>query len=311
MTVEAIEVDRLCRDFAGRRALDGLTLRVPAGTVLGLLGPNGAGKTTTIRLLLGLLEPTSGQARVFGLDPRTHGHAIRSCTGALLEHSGLYERLSAADNLEFYGRVWRLPRSERRARIEQLLSALGLWERRSEPVATWSKGMKQKLAIARALLHRPRLLVLDEPTAGLDPVSSAAVHDDLAALVSRDGVTVLLTTHNLGEAEKLCTRIAILRAGQLLAQGAPHEIRARSAQRRVDIAGRRFGADVVAKLEALANVRSVRAEVDGLLSIELGPGAEVAALVGLIVRSGGEVEEVRRGQASLEDAFQTLMKEAG
>jgi ABC-2 type transport system ATP-binding protein len=200
----AIQSDGLSRSFGQLRAVDDLRLEVPRGIVFGFLGPNGSGKTTTIRLLLGLLEPSAGQARVLGFDLRTQADEIRARTGALLEHSGLYERLSAEDNLEFYGRVWRLPDDARRKRREELLGNLGLWDRRKEPVGTWSRGMKQKLAIARTLLHRPALIFLDEPTAGLDPIAAAALHKDLTALVVQERVTVFLTTHNLAEAEKLC-----------------------------------------------------------------------------------------------------------
>jgi ABC-2 type transport system ATP-binding protein len=176
----AIHTDDLTRDFKTVRAVDALSLDVPPGILFGFLGPNGSGKTTTIRLLLGLLEPTAGKAEVLGFDTRTRADDIRARVGALLEHPGLYERLSAEDNLEFYGRAWRLPASERGARIKELLSNVGLWERRKEPVGTWSRGMKQKLAVARALLHRPPLIFLDEPTAGLDPVAAAELRQDLA-----------------------------------------------------------------------------------------------------------------------------------
>ena len=220
-----IATDGLSRDFGARRAVDNLTLNVRTGSVFGLLGPNGAGKTSTIRLLLGLLEPSSGSARVFGLDTRTQGNRIRESAGALLEHAGLYERLSAEDNLEFYGRAFRMSLEDRRNRIEDLLTHLGLWNRRGETVATWSRGMKQKLAIARAMLHRPRLLFLDEPTGGLDPVAAAAFRSDLTGLVARERTTVFLTTHNLSDAERLCDSVAVMNNGKLLATGSPHEVR--------------------------------------------------------------------------------------
>ncbi len=210
MNTYAIKIERLTRDFKTVRALDGLSLEVPKGIVFGFLGPNGSGKTTTLRVLLGLLEPTEGAANVFGYDSRTHGHEIRKRTGALLEYTGLYERLSAVDNLEFYGRVWLMSAAERRDRIKELLERAGLWERRKERVGTWSRGMKQKLAVCRAILHRPSLLFLDEPTAGLDPIASAALRDEIAGLVSSEGLTVFLTTHNLTEAEKLCSMIGVI-----------------------------------------------------------------------------------------------------
>jgi len=163
----AISTDDLARDFNSVRAVDGLSINVPTGSIFGFLGPNGAGKTTTIRLLLGLLEPTSGKARVLGFDIQTQSNELRQRTGVLLEHSGLYERLSAEDNLEFYGRVWRLSAAERHSRIKELLTHLDLWERRKERVETWSRGMKQKLAIARALLHRPSVIFWTNRRQGL------------------------------------------------------------------------------------------------------------------------------------------------
>jgi len=307
----AIDTNALTRAFGARAVLDDLTLRVPAGSVFGLLGPNGAGKTTTIRLLLGLLEPTSGSACVLGLDPRSGGDGIRQRSGALLEHAGLYERLSAEDNLEFHGRICRLPRTARRERIDELLTHLGLREHRREVVATWSRGMKQKLAIARAMLHRPELLFLDEPTAGLDPIAAAALRDDLAALVSREHVTVFLTTHNLAEAEALCAQVGVLRAGKLLAIGTPQEVRSGGRRAQVEISGRGLSDALVSIVARRLEVRSVSvAEPGARLAIELRPGADIAGVVAAIVGGGGEVEEVRRGPATLEEAFRTLVEEA-
>lgn len=304
----AIRTDNLTRDFGAVRALNRLTLEVPRGTIFGFLGPNGAGKTTTIRLLLGLLEPTAGLAEVLGFDVRTHADEVRTRTGALLEHSGVYERLKAEENLEFYGRVWRMPAAARSARIKELLTHLGLWDRRKETVGTWSRGMKQKLAIARALLHRPELIFFDEPTAGLDPVAAAALREDLMTLAAREGVTVFLTTHNLAEAEKLCRLVGVIRQGQLLAVGSPDELRAGQGTPRVEIVGRSFSESLLASLRARPEVAKVEQQGNRLL-IDLRDSASVAPLVALVVGSGGEVEEVRRAHASLEEVFLTLMEE--
>jgi ABC-2 type transport system ATP-binding protein len=230
MSQIAIRATGLTREFSSVRALDDLTIEVPAGVVFGFLGPNGAGKTTTIRLLLNLIEPTRGSAEVLGFDTCTQGHEIRARSGALLEHSGLYERLSAEDNLRFYGRVARMTGRDVEHRIQELLTQMGLWDRRKEAVVKWSRGMKQKLAVARAVLHRPDLVFLDEPTAGLDPVAASSLRKDLAALVSQQGATIFLTTHNMAEAEKLCNLVAVIRQGRLLAVGNPSELRARAGQ---------------------------------------------------------------------------------
>jgi ABC-2 type transport system ATP-binding protein len=305
----AIQLDNLTRDFETVRAVDGLSLEVPAGTIFGFLGPNGAGKTTTIRLLLGLLEPSDGQARVLGYDPCTQSQEIRTRTGALLEHSGVYEHLSARDNLEFYARAYRLPAAEREARIRDLLEQMGLWERCTDQAGTWSKGMQQKLALARALLHRPSLVLLDEPTAGLDVPSAAAVREDLAELAEREGTTVFLTTHNMAEAERLCSRVAVIRHGRLVAIGSPDELRARSGGgARVEVSGRGFTEQALALLRARPEVAGVALQ-NSHLEIDLRHDAATAPLVSLLVGAGAEVEEVRRGKASLEDVFMTLMQE--
>jgi len=308
MTEAAIRIDGLTRDFGTVRALEGLSLEVPAGIIFGFLGPNGSGKTTTINLLLGLLEPTSGKAEVLGFDTRTRPDEIRSRAGALLEHHGLYEQMSAEENLEFYGRVWRLPAAERQDRIRELLVHMEVWDRRRERVITWSRGMKQKLALARALIHRPPLVFLDEPTAGLDVVAAAALRDDLAALAAREGVTVFLTTHNMAEAERLCARVAVIRGGKLVAIGHPDELRAETGGPRMEVIGRGFDDHVAGLLRARPEVSAVEVH-DSHMLVHLSRETEVAPLVSLIVGAGVQVEEVRKGKASLEEVFLTLMEE--
>jgi ABC-2 type transport system ATP-binding protein len=308
MTATAVRIENLTRDFGPVRAVDGLSLEVPSGVVFGFLGPNGAGKTTTIRLLLGLLEPTDGRAEVLGFDTRTQADEVRTRTGALLEHSGIYEQLSAEDNLEFYGRVWRLPLAERRARIKELLIHMEVWERRKEPAGKWSRGMRQKLALARSLLHRPSLVLMDEPTAGLDVVAAVAVRDDLASLAAREGVTVFLTTHNMAEAEKLCNQVAVIREGSLVALGHPDDLRARAGGPYVEIVGRGFSEEALNLLRARPEVATAEVQ-DERLAIELRQETDTAPLVSLLVGAGVQVEEVRRGKASLEEVFLTLMEE--
>ena len=303
-----IRTEHLSRFFSTVKAVDDLSLEVPAGIVFGFLGPNGAGKTTTIHLLLGLLESTQGQASVLGFDTRTQADEIRTRIGALLEFAGLYERMTAEDNLDFYGRIYHMPAAERRARIKELLTHLDLWDRRKDPVGKWSRGMKQKLAVARALLHHPPLIFLDEPTAGFDPVAAATLRNDLASLVAREGVTVFLTTHNLTEAEKLCAQVGVIRQGKLLTVGNPDELRLRTGGPQAEIVGDGFNDQTLALLRERPEVANVALH-NSHLTIELRGESKIGPLVSLIVRSGGEVEEVRRGKASLEDVFLTLMEE--
>jgi ABC-2 type transport system ATP-binding protein len=308
MAQVAIRTVDLTRDFGAVRAVDSVTLEVPAGIIFGFLGANGAGKTTMIHLLLGLLDPTAGHAEVLGFDPCTQGGQVRAQAGALLEFSGLYERLSAEDNLDFYGRVYHMAAADRQARIKELLTHLDLYDRRRERVGTWSRGMKQKLAIARVLLHRPKLIVLDEPTAGLDPVAAAALRDDLESLVHREGATVFLNTHNLPEAERLCQQVGVIRQGKLLATGSPDALRRQSGRPQAEILGEGFTPEVLTLLRARPDVEQAERQ-NGRLVITLRGETRLAPIVAALVGAGAGIEEVRRGQASLEDVFLSLMEE--
>lgn len=308
MSELAIRTEHLSRSFGSVQAVDDLSLEVPVGIVFGFLGANGAGKTTTIHLLLGLLEPTAGKATVLGFDTHAQADQIRARAGSLLEFNGLYERMSAEDNLEFYGRIYHMSAADRRARAKELLVHLDLWDRRTNQVSTWSRGMKQKLAVARALFHRPQVVFLDEPTSGFDPVAAAALRDDLATLVKQEGVTVFLNTHNLAEAERLCALVGVIRKGKLLALGNPDELRFKQGAPQAEIVGRGFDDELLDLLRERPEVASAEVQ-NGHLILGLKGDSEVGPLVSLIVRHGGEVEEVRKGAASLEDVFLTLMEE--
>jgi len=243
-----------------------------------------------------------------GFDTRSQAHEIRTRCGALLEFSGLYERMSAEDNLDLYGRIYSMSLLERKARAKELLIHLGLWDRRKEKVGKWSRGMKQKLAVARALFHHPPLIFFDEPTAGFDPVAAAALHADLTSLVTHEGVTVFLNTHNLAEAEKLCAQVGVIRNGKLLTIGNPDDLRLRKGGHQVEIIGNGFNGKTLTLLQARPEVVGVEIQNNHLL-IELRGESPTGPLVTQIVQSGGEVEEIHRMGTSLEDLFLTLMKE--
>lgn len=308
MAENAICIENLTRDFKTIRAIDHVSLEIPAGSVFGFLGPNGAGKTTMIRLLLGLLEPTQGRAAVLGFDTIKQAGRIREKTGALLEYTGLYERLTAEDNLEFYGRVWHMTKTDRQARIKELLDRLGLWERRKDRVRTWSRGMKQKLAVARALFHRPAVIFLDEPTAGFDPVSAVAFREDLSHLAQQEGVTIFLATHNLSEAEKLCTLVGVLKEGKLLTVGHPDHLRRQNQATEAEVTGKNFTEDFMTCLLARPEIRTAVRQNDHL-RIRINQGHTMPPLVKFMVEQGIEIEEIHRGKASLEEVFLTLMEE--
>jgi ABC-2 type transport system ATP-binding protein len=223
---EAIRTDELTLSFGQERALDGLTFEVDAGEVVALLGPNGAGKTTTVRILNGLLRPDAGSSRVLGLDPVTDGDALRRRTGVMSEQSGLDERLTARENVVFSARMRGLSQAAATAQANELLEQFGIGHRANDRVQGFSTGQRKRVALARALLHEPEVLFLDEPTAGLDPEATRDVLDLLASLAAEHGRTVLLCTHFLGEAGRLCHRMAVLHRGHLRAFGRPDDLAA-------------------------------------------------------------------------------------
>jgi ABC-2 type transport system ATP-binding protein len=303
----AIKTTQLSRNFDSLKAVDRLSLEVPRGIVFGFLGPNGSGKTTTIRLLLGLLDADEGQAEVLGFDTRQHPDEVRIRCGALLEHHGLYERLSAADNLDYYGRIWHMSKPERENRIRELLSPLELYDRRNEPIGRWSRGMKQKLAVARTLMHRPELIFLDEPTSGLDPVASATLRDDLETLAEQEGVTIFLTTHNLAEAEKLCAQVGVINHGKLLAVGSPEELRSRTSAPRLYVTGK-FTPQTVDQLKTNPLVAKMEHH-NGRLVLDLTDLTRSHEIVAQLVGVGAQIDEVRKEKADLEDVFLNLVED--
>ena len=304
----AIQTNLLTRSFGDLKAVDRLTLEIPRGIVFGFLGPNGSGKTTTIRLLLGLLDADQGSAQVLGFDTKKQPDEVRVRCGALLEHNGLYERLSAADNLDYYGRIWRMSKEDRAKRIRELLEPLDLYKRRDEPIGRWSRGMKQKLAVARALMHHPELVFLDEPTAGLDPVASAALRDDLASLAAQEGVTIFLTTHNLVEAEKLCAQVGVIHHGQLLAVGSPADLRSRTSAPRLYIVGQGITPEIVERLRDNALVGKVQ-QHNGELIVDLTDLTRSHEIVAQLAGAGVQIDEVRKEKADLEEVFLRLVDE--
>jgi ABC-2 type transport system ATP-binding protein len=306
-----LRTDGLTRRFGEVLAVDSLTLEVGTGEIFGLLGPNGAGKTTTMRMLCCLLRPTAGTAYIDGLAIGREADAtrIRGQIGLLPEVPGLYERLSAWKNLEFFARMYGVSKGTREATIESLLRFLDLWARRDEPVATFSKGMKQKIAIARALVHEPRYLFLDEPTAGLDPRAAFAVREFVDGL-RREGRTIFLNTHNLDEAERLCDRVGILRT-RLLAVGEPRELVHRLWSPTTVFELRDPSPAVLAAVQALPFVRHVELRGTELHADVDDPRRRNEAVWAAIQGAGGGPVYASELRRRLEDVYLRLMEEAG
>ncbi len=320
----AIEVNELRRTYRSRtgvfrrrrvevEALRGISFEVAPGELFGLLGPNGAGKTTTIKILTTLLLPTSGSARVLGLDPARDPGEIRRRIGHVFGGDrGMYDRLSALDNLRYFADLYRVPLREKRRRIEELLELVGLNGRERERVETYSRGMRQRLHIARGLLHEPEILFLDEPTIGLDPVGARELRETIGRL-GESGTTVLLTTHYMFEADELCRRIAVIAGGTIVAEGTPAHLKSRVADRTV-IEIETFGVDEerLARLRAIAGVASVATEEREqalVLHVQSATGPELVQ--GLLRElEGTTVGKVVTREPTLEDAYVELVREA-
>ena len=302
-----IEAEKLARKFDGLVAVDDVTFRVEEGEVFGFLGPNGAGKTTTVRMLCCLISKTSGRARIadFEVGNRADSEKIRKMIGLVPDNVGLYESMSAYDNLNFYGKLYDLGESQRKESIERFLKMLGLWEKRDAVVGTFSKGMKQKLAVARALIHDPQVLFLDEPTANLDPESAKTVRDFILEL-KREKKTIFLNTHNLDEAQRICDRIAILN-GKLVALGTAEELE-RTVKGRQTVIQLTRGSDAVA--EALEGLSLSNMSYDGTKATfdVVDPEKENPRVVRTIIEAGGDIQTVTVQGSSLEEAYLKLVR---
>ena len=236
--MSSIETEGLTKRFGSLTAVDRLSFKVKVGEIFGILGPNGAGKTTTIRMLASLISPTEGYALVNGHDVVKESLRVRETVGILTENPSLYDRLTAYENMEFFAEAYGITdKVERDGRIRELLDFFDLWERRGDKAGNFSRGMKQKLAIARAIVHSPEILFLDEPTAGLDPSSSKDIRDLMEELSRRENQTILLSTHRLEDADRLCNRVMIIKNGGSVVVGSPEELRRRMSRARASDCG--------------------------------------------------------------------------
>lgn len=302
-----IEVSQLTKNYDKLRALDDLSFEVGEGEVFGLLGPNGAGKTTTIRVLNGILPRTSGTVKLFGLDPSTDGETIRSRTGVLTETPAMYERLTARQNLEFSGHMWNLDGARLKGRVDEILNLFDLSDRANDLVGGYSKGMKQRMALARAILHDPPLLFLDEPTSGLDPEASLQVNQFIAQTSRESGKTVFLCTHLLYEAQRLCDRVAVLNHGRLLAVGSPAELaRDLFPGVKVDIEFEASLSDTLAgQVAGLDIVKGVEINSDAI-RVQLSRASSVPDLVSALVAWGCRINSVHHVEVTLEEVYFAL-----
>jgi ABC-2 type transport system ATP-binding protein len=303
-----IKVENLTKKFGEVTAVEGLTFQVEEGEVFGFLGPNGAGKTTTVRMLCCLISKTSGNARIadYQIGKPADSLLIRKMSGLVPDNVGLYDDLSAFDNLEFYGKLYECPEGRRRENIERFLKMLDLWERRDARAGSFSKGMKQKLALARALVHEPKILFMDEPTANLDPESAKTVRDFILD-IKKQGRTIFLNTHNLDEAQRVCDRIAIIKT-RLLRIGSPEQLRESLTKPKIEV---RLAEVSQALVDALRKKIPNNIEVsDNKLIIDVtDPDRENPVIVNTISSSGGQIREVGQIVPTLEDVYLQIVRE--
>ena len=293
-------------------AVRGVDFAIEAGELFGLLGPNGAGKTTTIKMLITLLIPTAGRATVLGLDVVENAREVRKRIGYVFGgERGVYERLSGYDNLRYFAELYGVPPRDQKRRIDELLELVGLKGREHERAEGYSRGMKQRLHVARGLLHDPEVLFLDEPTIGLDPVGARDVRAMIASLTDA-GKTVLLTTHYMFEADALCDRIAVITQGEIVAEGTPEQLKRGVAEGtvvEVEVYG--VGDEALARVRGLGGVTAVAVEEREqaqVLVVQTGPGAQLTqAILGCL--NGSDVGRISHREPTLEDAYVALVSE--
>jgi ABC-2 type transport system ATP-binding protein len=301
-----IRTENLTKKFGNATAVEGLNLDVKEGEVFGFLGPNGAGKTTTVRMLTSLIGPTAGKAFVNGFETGKQDTDIRQSVGVLTETPGMYDNLSAEYNLRLYAELYDV--KDVAGQVEKYLRMLGLWERRNDPAGTFSKGMKQKLAIARALLHEPRLLFLDEPTSALDPEASKLVRDFIAEL-RKEGRTIFMCTHNLDEADRLCDRIGVFKS-RLLVVDKPEKLRQSLFGRKVVFHLREAGNGLVEAVSKFAFAHDVKIVENKIVVTLDDPDSQNPEIVRALVGAGADLRFVGELRHSLEDVYFQLVKQA-
>lgn len=292
--MNAVMMEHLSKTYPnGKKAVDSVNITLEQGEIFGFLGPNGAGKTTTVKLLNGMLTPTEGSCRIFGINPVQEPEKVHAQSGVVTEHAQMYDHLTGLENLIFYASVFGLDRAEGEKRGKKLLEELDLLEAKDQKLVTYSTGMRQRLSLARALMHEPKLLFLDEPTSGLDPESAQKVHAMIRNLAQEKGITVFLCTHQLRYAQEICTRYGLMDEGRLLTVGTLDELRA----------GVATGITVMIKAKGISDGRTWRKINDMTFETEIKDEDEIPKLVREIVEAGGDVYHVSAKLPSLEDIY--------
>jgi ABC-2 type transport system ATP-binding protein len=303
---DVIILEHVNKELSGRQILKDVTLSVKQGDIFGYLGPNGAGKTTTIRIVLGLMKATSGTAIILGKD--VQDDKTRAKIGFVLEADGLYDNMSAYSNLTYYARLYDLEQPG--PKIDEALKLVGLADRARDKVSSYSKGMRQRLALARAMVPEPELLVLDEPTAGVDPTGQIEIRQLMLDLVQKHGKTILLSSHNLDEVQRICNRIALINKGQIRLYGERDKLQKEMGQGGVQIeTAEPVAAAIITELNSMPGIKVVERTGKNLV-LSTGPKVDVSSVVTLLAARGVGIEQVKKQEASLEDIYTSIVKEA-
>ncbi len=309
--LDEVEISGLTKNFGDLVAVDHMELSIPAGTIFGLLGPNGAGKSTTTRLLSTLLRPTDGTAVVNGFDIIEDPVRVREITGVLPEESNhtIYPSLTAYENLQYFARLYDVPENEIPDRIEELLSFMGLWDRKDDKAGELSTGNRQRVALCRAILHRPRVLLLDEPTSALDPIAAKRVRELILSLSKQYKQTFFINSHNLPEVQRVCDQIAIIDKGKILLHGSTQELRSKLLAKqkfRIRIVGDIEKASSIAK--SMNFVDDIVGEIDSILVTIEDPTENNSSLMQSLLSAGIKIVEFAEEEASLEDLYLEVVK---
>jgi ABC-2 type transport system ATP-binding protein len=303
---DIITLEHVNKELGKRQILKDVTMAVKQGDIFGYLGPNGAGKTTTIRIILGLLAATSGKVSLLGQDVQVD--KVRKKIGFVLEADGLYDNLTASENLLYYARLYDIPQPAQK--VEKVLKQVGLAERARDKVATYSKGMRQRLALARAIAPDPEILVLDEPTAGVDPTGQIEIRQLMLDMIQKEHKTILLSSHNLDEVQRICNRIALIHKGQIRLYGELEQFKREMGQGGLVIeTTETVPAATLDELLKLQDV-SVREQKDHALILNIGKNVEVSGIITLFASRGVKIEQVKKQEASLEDMYTAIVKES-
>ena len=302
---EVIKLDRISKRLGNREVLKDVTFSVNKGDIFGYLGPNGAGKTTTIRIILGLMAATAGEASVLGVN--TQEDPIRQKIGFVLEVDGLYDNLTANENLRYYAQIYDVPQATEK--IEKSVRLVGLSDRVNDKVGNYSKGMRQRLALARAMIHDPELLILDEPTAGVDPTGQIEIRQIMLDMVHKEHKTILLSSHNLDEVQRICNRIALIHKGQIRLFGELEKFQRDMSHGEVVFeTSEPISEAVLAELTAIPDI-GIKERNHTILTLATGKNVDVPGIVAWLVSRGVRIEQVKKQEATLEDIYTTILKD--